>query len=324
MSKPCFYASQVSALIGRHRYKTREVALLESVRNRPVGRSTSRNDDIVRTAYANLAKETTATKELVQLEEVVQRASFARQQCVRPEDVTALTESAAASASKLRVLAQETRATALQMEQDACALTASIVPGTPGNAPAITRAHELHQQSSNMVEKAVAQEDKSAVLESMAKQPEVLSGLVEQLICKKRGREEETAVLDSAAKRHCSPVTARNTKKGRLEEPDFVVVGMCDGIMEDGVGVIEVKKRRNWFKAPPEYDIIQLRIYLRMYGLPRGMLLEEQMNGELRRETVVENSDEEWEKIRAALSIAASAITSAKPEDLRVWANNVH
>ncbi len=124
----------------------------------------------------------------------------------------------------------------------------------------------LQLQSANMIERAIAQEDKSVILERLALQPEILTRVVEQLVQKKRGREEETAVLDHAAKRFCAPVTARNTKKGRLETRDFVIVGMCDGIMEDGLGVIEVKKRKNWFLYKYEYQ-------LRLYNIENGTLL---------------------------------------------------
>ena len=35
-----------------------------------------------------------------------------------------------------------------------------------------------------------------------------------------------------------------------------------------------MKTRRSWFAQPPEYDVVQLRCYLRLFNTPRGILVE--------------------------------------------------
>lgn len=65
---------------------------------------------------------------------------------------------------------------------------------------------------------------------------------------------------------------------------------------------------------------MQLRVYMRLYNLPRGMLIEEQMNGALRRETQVKDDAEEWQRICQALSHTAKELCNATPLDIRAWA----
>jgi hypothetical protein len=157
-------------------------------------------------------------------------------------------------------------------------------------------------------------------MHALAQKPDVLKQVVDEALQKKRGREEEAAVLDSASKRHCAPIVARNESKIVQQEDEYLLIGVCDGILEDEECVVEVKKRRNWFRQPPEYDLIQLRVYMRLYDLPRGVLIEEQMNGPLRRETRMEDDQEEWQRIHQALTRTALEIRRATPHDIRAWA----
>jgi len=125
----------------------------------------------------------------------------------------------------------------------------------------------------------------------------------------------EEAILDDAV-------------RGEEQRLRFLGDGyMLEGRLEDGVKshdgrVVEVKTRRNWFPRPPEYDLIQLRVYLRLSGAKEGGVLEErsQRDPELRRTTVVSCDDSQWEEILQGLKEAARELREATLDDARRWA----
>lgn len=387
MSKPIFYASQVAALIGRNKYKTREAALLEAVRNTSIGQNAAAYNANVRLAFASLSRETTALKQVAALSAVVERASADKELGARPEELTALAISAQAKAVGLeesakdeRVAAQEAKAEAANLlasadeaaeqvaadaraeviracipadrapaaiqaaeadargtatadqrilaskvAQQAPAAEAAAVRAKVAKRAHIVRTAEIKTRTSETLTKsATSKEDQGAQIMLMAKKPELLAKVVQEAVQKKRGRDEEENVLDRAALRHCAPIVSRNEVRAQLEMPDFVIVGFCDGILENGGGVVEVKKRRNWFAKPPVYDLVQLRVYLRLYNMPRGLLIEEMLNGFNRRETVVEDSEDEWQSICKALTQCAKELREAKVYTVCAWADAVN
>jgi hypothetical protein len=386
MTRPCFFASQVAALIGRHKYKTREAALLEVVRPTSLGINAAAYNANVRKAFSALSRESTALTQVAELSAVVDRASADKELGARPEELAALAASAQVSAAALDGSAKRARAAAKEAQTEAAALIASadstalqaaaaaraeviraslpaelaplaieaaeaeaqgtataeqkvLAETVAQKAPAaqaaahraktathariVRSAEQKVRQYTTLTQAAVEKEDQGAELMALAQKPEVFKKVVEQAVQKKRGRDEEDAVLDCAAVRHCAPIVSRNEETARLEMADFVIVGRCDGILEDGGGIVEVKKRRNWFGRPPEYDIVQLRVYMRLFNLPRGILIEEQLNGDKRRETVVEHCEEEWERICDALSLCAKELCEAKVPTICAWADSV-
>lgn len=80
--------------------------------------------------------------------------------------------------------------------------------------------------------------------------------------------------------------------------PEYRIIGFVDGI-KDGK-IVETKNRKRFWKNPPEYDIVQLRCYMKMNGNVDGILLET-FPEKSPRSTEISWSDREWEKIHTSL-----------------------
>lgn len=81
---------------------------------------------------------------------------------------------------------------------------------------------------------------------------------------------------------------------------NVVIAGRTDGL-QGGDTVIETKTRRRFWKSPPEYDIIQLRCYMKLTNRKIGMLNECFPDGS-NRVTKVEWSDLIWSEIENKLA----------------------
>ena len=135
----------------------------------------------------------------------------------------------------------------------------------------------------------------------------------------RRGEIQETRVLDAAASR-LGVVEQRNARNERLEGNNYVIVGRVDGVGQDG-RVVESKTRQNWFKSPPEYDVIQLQVYLKMRGAASGVLEERsQSNPTLWRSTPVTCDASTWSQLDEQIERAAREISNATLETARGWA----
>jgi hypothetical protein len=152
-------------------------------------------------------------------------------------------------------------------------------------------------------------------------EPQKMDQVIQDMVQKKRGRDEEKDVLDEAEKRHCQNIAFRNTELGTLEGANFRICGKVDGLMDNSI--VEVKTRKTWWDNPPIYDLIQLRVYLKMFNKPEGLLIEENKALEKRRETVVKNCTEEWEKIDVLLNESALQIRNITENDIIYWAKEV-
>lgn len=58
----------------------------------------------------------------------------------------------------------------------------------------------------------------------------------------------------------------------RYECDEYIIVGYIDG-MKNGK-IVETKNRKRFWREPPNYDVIQLRCYMKMRGEIGGVLLE--------------------------------------------------
>lgn len=250
-----------------------------------------------------------------------QSAAVARAEAIRasiPEERAPLAIEAAEAQARGTATVEQ-RDLASQVAKEAPAAEAAASRAHSATRAKVQRSAESKtRESKSLAQTAVEKEDQGAQIMTLAQKPEVLAKVVEQAVQKKRGRDEEDDVLEDAARRHQMAIHARNERKAQLEERDFTIIGICDGIMANG-SIVEVKKRRNWFNKPPEYDIVQLRVYLRLYGLRRGLLIEEQLNGDKRRETAVEDCPAEWESICQALSQCATELREAKVHTICAW-----
>ena len=95
---------------------------------------------------------------------------------------------------------------------------------------------------------------------------------------------------------------------------NYTIIGISDGVRGDQV--VEVKNRKRIWATPPNYDIIQLRVYLKIYKKSTGVLVEKHPDGSVR-ETIVIDDEDEWKKINIKLTRMAIQIKSMTIEDIK-------
>lgn len=84
-----------------------------------------------------------------------------------------------------------------------------------------------------------------------------------------------------------------------IPSSNIVIAGRTDGLQGEDT-VVETKTRRRFWKSPPEYDIIQLRCYMKLTNRKVGMLNECFPDGS-NRVTKIEWSDSIWSEIENKL-----------------------
>ena len=172
-------------------------------------------------------------------------------------------------------------------------------------AEAARQAHEAAQAKTEAARAAAHAAALDVVSDSTR-----MEALLRAEVHKKRGRDEEEAALDAMEKRRNTTITKRNAEFRKFSSAVYAIGGRCDGV-EDGK-IIELKTRRNWFeRGPPKYDIVQLQVYLKIFGAKTGILVEQQQSGPLRRETEVTCSDAEWSVIDSGLRALTKELANA-------------
>lgn len=140
--------------------------------------------------------------------------------------------------------------------------------------------------------------------------PGKLEAALEEEVAVRRGIAQESLALDALAARRGN-VTERNDRLHYIRGDGFLVSGRIDGYIAAENTVVEAKVRRTWPSSPPDYDLLQLGIYLQMRGAARGLLAEwDQASGDTR-ETLVNRGDFDWPSIMTALKKAAEQVRSA-------------
>ena len=129
--------------------------------------------------------------------------------------------------------------------------------------------------------------------------PVVLHAL--SLAIKERGtrtEEESTNKLETSSG---VAIHSRNSKCYVYYVPssNIMIAGRTDGLQGDDT-VVETKTRRRFWKSPPEYDIIQLRCYMKLTNRKLGILNECFPDGS-NRLTKIEWSDAIWSEIESGL-----------------------
>ena len=123
-------------------------------------------------------------------------------------------------------------------------------------------------------------------------------------VAKKRGLGNEDKILNTYESERKVVLTERNTRMLRTEKEFFTLVGRTDGFVAEQNRVVDSKDRTRFFTSPPEYDIIQLRVYMHMLNAADSELIEKFPKNPTRH-TVYVNSSEEWADIEANLNLAA-------------------
>lgn len=404
MNKVFFHASEVAALLGRHRYKIREQALLEALDHQkgqsfhkikndmwadPIVRK--RLEEISKKKYSQTlpsvihqatlepSKDTTDDGGVVYLGKI--REDARKQELQTIEDlIDTQTRYTELQASTMGTQAAEEVQTRLRKQAE-CQITKSkedkhaaklLVKlekretrcGSVVGFKAVARRlktyfalERLKAESTKHEEDAakklklaedaakicvLSTEEQDQILEALnTKATEIerrkhtmahitrssdadLAVVATQGIMLQRGNLQEDSVLNIVSHQEGQAVNDRNTAKHYLRGSNYTVIGKVDGILQDG-RVVESKTRKNWFRVVPDYDIIQLQVYLRMLNAQEGLLVEASQQIQtppLTRSTqVTPFSDEEWQAIDNELQRAAEEIHTATLTTVRIWAN---
>ena len=149
----------------------------------------------------------------------------------------------------------------------------------------------VYEQKVKEITRAKGEEDSS---------PVVLHAL--SLAVKERGTRTEEVSTNKLEASTGVPIHSRNAQCYVYSIPgsNVVIAGRTDGLQGEDT-VIETKTRRRFWKSPPEYDIIQLRCYMKLVNRKFGILNECFPDGTTRA-TKIEWSDSVWYEIENKLT----------------------
>lgn len=159
--------------------------------------------------------------------------------------------------------------------------------------------------------------------------PETRSRLAEEIrgmVSKKRGINNENAILDQYEVQRDVKVTERNTKMCRKSYETFKLCGRTDGYVASENRIVDSKERTRFWETVPIYDEIQLRCYMEMTGAMESELVERFPGGDTRHTKFI-NDAEKWKTIEQAIEKAVAKMNAAveNPEQLKriVFENTV-
>lgn len=116
-----------------------------------------------------------------------------------------------------------------------------------------------------------------------------------------RGQKLEETSTDAYQSRSKVEVTHRNSKCYIYRKNSWMIAGRVDGLTD--IAVVETKTRRRVWNSPPEYDIIQLRCYMKLCNRQIGILNEQFPDG-TSRETRIQWNDSLWTSIEDKIDLA--------------------
>jgi hypothetical protein len=155
---------------------------------------------------------------------------------------------------------------------------------------------------------------------------EVLVGEVCGEVRKKRGLNNENAILNTYETDNNVKVEERNTKTFRKEYDDYKLIGRTDGYVAEHKRIVDSKARTRWWPEVPMYDEIQLRVYMELSGCLETELIESFPDGRVRN-TKYLNSPEKWDAIQTEIKDAVKKMNKMveNEDSLRelVYANTI-
>lgn len=289
-------ASAVAALIGRNPYKSREEAISDLL----VDNGIVREDLEAKRAVEEL------------------------QAICEPESREVLAETACAAKLESAISAYEERlvdavvrdAVVRKIAEVSAPVLAPVQVPAPVPRPAMSRPVAMPASIGAIIAQNVADGlGKGASAESITKK------VVDQIpreslkrvrvvaeaasaVVKKRGTIQEEASTNALQASTGAPVHSRNSQcyTYHMRGPDGLrafIAGRVDGLQGNDT-VVETKTRRRFWANVPEYDIVQLRCYMKLTKRRAGILNERFPNGDSRI-TNVEWSDAIWADIEAEL-----------------------
>lgn len=268
---PIFFASEVAALIGLNKFKTKDEALFRVISSMPKFKS-----------LIEKMKETTGKKS--------EREHIAEAPAEVKESLAKAVES---SLGMCKTSDIQTKIEEFKKETTSQLLKGAI---EGKDAPVeFKMAAERIAKKETTIDSETVKLEKSAIVDSLSRE-----------IQKQRGTKLESVAEDKHGKDTGKAVTDRGAST-RFECAEYILVGNIDG-MQDGC-VVETKNRKRVWNTPPIYDLIQLRCYMKMRGDVDGLLLESFPDGTTRKTKLVWDADE-WDAIHTNLVAVADEIAT--------------
>jgi hypothetical protein len=194
-------------------------------------------------------------------------------------------------------------------------------PPEPAAALKALRAAEHTDVAAAAAMRAVAIESAHAM--------STVAPLVEAEVVKQRGTALESVALDAYGDARGTAVTQRNDHMLYLRNHQYILGGRIDGWDAATHTLIEVKNRRRMWATVPEYDLIQVRVYLAMLAAKpdatpaaTGLLLEKFPDGSTR-ETRVHHEAQAWARIHTGLVRVAQRFASVTADDVRTLITSI-
>uniref|UniRef100_A0A6C0J7F8 Uncharacterized protein n=1 Tax=viral metagenome TaxID=1070528 RepID=A0A6C0J7F8_9ZZZZ len=342
--KPVVAASQVAALIGRNPYNTFNDAAMTILSKDPVikTRITEMLRKTQRTQLSQVKTEVFRAPAIVEskrvTEEAVKKADAATQlkiefthakEAVRVAAVEVATVQAEAVEAETAVrVAIETHAPAPVLEK----LKEEVVAKKAEAAVVAKKVEKLEVEATvKKVAAETAAKDAPNIDEVIAKHVEVVRQAVTNLpvpaevkvmlekeangdIVKARGNRDENLILDAYEKTENVVVEERNTRHLRLDMGKYVITGRTDGWVASKNRVVDAKNRQRKWPTVPVYDIVQLRVYMKMIGCPDSEIAERFTDGTTRN-TVYTNDPKEWARIQSDLEEAVERLIEMSQDE---------
>jgi hypothetical protein len=303
MFRPCFSATQVAGAIGRHKFQTTHQVMYEVFKKDPVYEKKIEELEKFHNRKAILKFKGSILKD-----REIQRSVFEALDNCKIADAAVANEINATTV----LVEAENRSHQLDLKK-AAGETISEAEQVATEAE-LLRAKEVKKQASEAVAAAPSVNDTLDSVEKtcktvLSRRPDLSPEMATQILAdargevmKKRGLQNETAILDKYEVERKVVVKERNTRMLRMDKDTFVLVGRTDGYVEEQDRVVDSKDRTTYWKTVPIYDEIQLRVYMHLLDAAEAELIERFPNGSTRT-TIFKNDPELWADIEANLTL---------------------
>jgi len=166
------------------------------------------------------------------------------------------------------------------------------------------------KNTDDCLKKQKSLEDK--IKKNLKRSNEDIGNYLNGFINKKRGIKNEKQIIENFSKKNNVVIKENNSKLYKLKlftknENSFYICGKIDGIEDDTL--IEIKNRKNrLFSFIPEYEKIQVEIYLRLTNMKKGKLI--QNFNEEQSVFLLDSNEELWDMIINELNNVSDIILS--------------
>ena len=166
------------------------------------------------------------------------------------------------------------------------------------------------KNTDDCLKKQKSLEDK--IKKNLKRSNEDIGDYLNGFINKKRGIKNEKQIIENFSKKNNVVIKENNSKLYKLKlftknENSFYICGKIDGIEDDTL--IEIKNRKNrLFSFIPEYEKIQVEIYLRLTNMKKGKLI--QNFNEEQSVFLLDSNEELWDMIINELNNVSDIILS--------------